>query len=389
MRALPLSPFAYIMARAMTEHPYPIKYPRRRLARGAARFLGPLILPLFFKIKVSGREHFPSGGPLLAVGNHTAVMEAVLMAVYTPWQVETLGAADIPHETLSKVTMEFFGFIPVKRGHFDRAALRKALAVLEQKGVIGIFPEGGIWNAGAMRPQTGVAWLSYRANAPVLPIGFGDTTGALGAALKLEHPKLTMRIGELLPPARLQPGKARKASLEAYAQRVLDAIRALLPANERASQSTIANERFDLEIAAYRPDGRTFPTPHHLSIRYPQALAKMLHRPAILKIFTSNLCLPTQPLQNLTQAPTPARVATAIQSILDYLQDQNPYLLTYRFGPKEAEQMALGLEDLLALARWAEQAQASLTITPIRRYEDLTQQKEIVQTEQGAFKQWR
>ncbi len=373
----------------MTEHPYAIKYPRRMLARGTARFLGRLILPLFFKIDVSGRENFPSRGPLLAVGNHTAVMEAVLMAIYTPWQVETLGAADIPHETLSKVTMEYFGFIPVKRGHFDRAALRKALGVLEQGGVIGIFPEGGIWNAGAMRAQTGVAWLSYRAKAPVLPIGFSGTKGALGAAFRLARPQLTMQVGKPLSPARLQPGKARKASLEAYAQRVLEAIQALLPADERASQPTVANERFELEIVAHRPDCDTIPMPEHLTIRYPQALAKLLHRPAILKIFTSNLNLPTQPLQHLAQKPTPAQLATALQSILNYLWEQNPYLLTYRFGPKEAERMALGMEDLLALTRWAEEADVSLNITPIWRYDDLSQQREIVQTEQGAFEHWR
>jgi hypothetical protein len=32
-------------------------------------------------------------------------METVLVAVYTPWQVETLGTADIPHERISQIAM--------------------------------------------------------------------------------------------------------------------------------------------------------------------------------------------------------------------------------------------------------------------------------------------
>lgn len=35
-----------------------------------------------------------------------------------------------------------------------------------------------------MRTQTGVAWLSYHGQAPVLPVGFGGTSGAMGKALR-------------------------------------------------------------------------------------------------------------------------------------------------------------------------------------------------------------
>jgi hypothetical protein len=315
-------------------------------------------------------------------------MEAVLIAVYTPWQIEPLGASDVPHERFVQLALDTYGYIPVNRGHFDRRALLQALDVLDQDGVVAIFPEGGIWDAGRMRAQTGVAWLSYRANAPVLPIGFGGTLGALGDALRLKRPHLTMRVGEVMEAASLPEDQSRKAYLQAYAARTVDAIHALLAPEERAQAPAVQNERFELRVAV-RADGRAERAhPEKLSVEHGDALAELLHSAPILKIFTSNLDLPTQPLQNLDRETSARRIAEATQSILDYLEGENPYLLTYRFGPRRAEAMRLGLEELLALARWACESGLRLQVTPVRRYTLAERGEEVVQTKQGTFKAW-
>ncbi len=50
--------------------------------------------------------------------------------------------------------------------------------------------------------------------------------------------------------------------------------------------------------------------------------------------------------------------------------------------------MQAGLEELLALARWAAGRGLALAITPIRRFTALDQGKEVVQIKQGSFEQW-
>ncbi|MGD1993847.1 MAG: lysophospholipid acyltransferase family protein, partial [Anaerolineae bacterium] len=352
----------------MTDERYAFPYPRRWLARGIARIGGRLLLPLFFRIRRTGRESFPSGGPLLVVGNHVAVMEAVLMAVYTPWQVEVIGAADIPHETISDVTMKFFGFIPVRRGHVDRPALGKALSVLSKGGVIGVFPEGGIWRAGKMRPQTGVAWLSYRGKAPVLPIGFGGTLGALGDALRLKRPQLTMNVGQVLPLARLPDDTPRREYLEQYAVEVMEAVNALVPQEDVEELPQIVDERFELQVEVRAPGGVAESPPAERHIQHAAALAKFLHNPGILKVFDQNLNLDVRALQNIARAEDPRQIACAAASVLAYLNGENPYFLSYRFGPQMAEDMQFGLEELEALARWADEEGYSLHIIAIRRY---------------------
>jgi 1-acyl-sn-glycerol-3-phosphate acyltransferase len=364
-----------------------IDYPRRRVPRALMRLVGRLILPLAFRLRISGQENFPQGGPLIAVGNHRAAMEAVLMTVYTPWQVEMLGAADIPHERITQIMATVYGLIPVKRGSFDRTALITALDVLKQGGVVAVFPEGGIWNAGRMPAHTGVAWLSYRAHAPVLPIAFSGTIGALGGAMRLERPRLTMQVGQVMPAARLPEDQPRKAYLQAFAERTVEAIEALLPPDDLAHQPGPADERFALRVAVKAEDGEIRSYPDDLRIRHPTALAELLHRPAILKIFTINLQLPTEPLEHLDREADPGRIAWGTASILDYLREENPYLLTYRFGPEKAEAMRLGLEELRALARWATEARLRLELTPTRRYTS-PEGEEVEQVKQGAFQDW-
>jgi hypothetical protein len=50
--------------------------------------------------------------------------------------------------------------------------------------------------------------------------------------------------------------------------------------------------------------------------------------------------------------------------------------------------MERGLEQLLALARWARASRLRLDLTPVRRYTSLKRGEEVVQVRQGSFKGW-
>jgi 1-acyl-sn-glycerol-3-phosphate acyltransferase len=372
----------------MSSEKYTLAYPRKHVQRGLIRAFGHVILPLAYRLEFTGRENFPESGPLIVVGNHTAAMEAVLLAVYTPWQVEMMGAADIPAETITEVSMGIFGMIPVHRGDFDRAALRQALDVLAQDGVIGIFPEGGFWDVGGMEAQPGVAWLSYRGGAPVLPIGYNDTTGMLNAGLHLQRPVLKMNVGAPLPPAKLPKDMPRKAYFRQYAAEVMEAVWKLVPPEDRPERPQVRDERFDLDIEVTGPQGAAQPIPDHLVIKNKAALSKFLHRPMILKIFHVNLEMPIEALQRLVERPAVEDIITGLRPILAYLEHENPYLLTYRFGNRGGLAMQAGLEQLLALAQWASAKGYALAVKPIRRYYSLEEEREVVQLEQGRCEQW-
>jgi 1-acyl-sn-glycerol-3-phosphate acyltransferase len=366
-----------------------IAYPRKTIPRAIARFLGHSFLPFAFRIQLEGQINFPKTGPYIIVGNHNAIMEVVLMVVYVPQQVEVLGSTDVPHEPLLNFITQLYGYIPYIRGRLEREPLRQALFVLEQGGVLGIFPEGGIWQISERRVQPGVAWLSEKSQAPVLPIRFNGTGGAVNKAIKLQRPTLSMRVGEMISPAKNTAAINHKQFLQKYATQVMDAVDALRPSDAVQQQVRMRDEQFRLIIDVMSKYG-LWPVeiPDHLQIKNPEALAKLLHYPTILKIFKVNLHMKVDALQDLSSQPEAGSIAAACKPILKYLRDENPYLLTYRFGQREGDAMKIGLISLLELSEWADKNNMILHITPMRQYYDLATNQLTIQTKQGNFKSW-
>ncbi len=164
--------------------------------------------------------------------------------------VEPIGAGDIPpfDRGLDKF-VNLYGFIAVDRGTVDRAAMREAQSVLEQGAALGIFPEGGTWRPAKMPAQIGVALLSERGKAPVVPIGYSGFIGAVKAALKFQRPKLTMRVGKPIPALVIDPnGAPVKEQMQAYADKVMDEVHALLDEAEH----NIMPEREILQLTICR-----------------------------------------------------------------------------------------------------------------------------------------
>jgi hypothetical protein len=136
------------------------------------------------------------------------------------------------------------------------------------------------------------------------------------------------------------------------------------------------------------PDGHTEPPPEELRIPHGAALAELLHSPVLLKTFRENLRLPAAPLEALHQVQPAPAIAAATTGILGYLEADNPYFLSYRFGPRLAEAMHLGLEEVRRLANWAAEKRYQLRLTPVRRFRLEGSQDERVQTHQGEFREW-
>ncbi|RLD11012.1 MAG: hypothetical protein DRI56_01805 [Chloroflexota bacterium] len=371
-----------------SEKKYTVSYPRRRFIRAIMRIVFRILLRILFRIRIVGRKNFPKDRPLLLIGNHVGAIEAVLMAVFTPWQIEMLGARDLPMEAIVETIEGLYGYIPIHRGVVDRSALRQCLGVLEQGGRLSVFPEGGTWEPGAMRAQTGVSWLSYRGKAPVLPVAFSGTFGALDKALKFKRPRLTMRIGELIPAAKLPDNQARKPYLQEYANQVMEAVKALLPPDNPSVRPNVESERFELEIKLQAPDGTPRSVPPELEIQHPDKLVKLLHRPSILTIFDADLDLPIDAIQNLHTIPSALEIAKAAQLIVEVLESKYPYLLVYRYGAQEAEKMKHGMMELLSLAQWVSEEKLILKVVPIRRYCLTETEEEIVQIEQEKYGAW-
>src|SRR5690606_5442245 len=121
-------------------------------------------------------------------------------------------------------------FIPIMRGQIDQKGLKAALDVLSQNGVLGIFPEGGIWEKNLKEPKLGASWISYKSKASVVPIGFVGMHGSLQKALTFKRPSVHVIIGELLTfDSIFHKNQPLKSTMNEGAQRIMKSISRLLP----------------------------------------------------------------------------------------------------------------------------------------------------------------
>ncbi|MEM5776193.1 MAG: lysophospholipid acyltransferase family protein, partial [Anaerolineaceae bacterium] len=248
----------------------------KRFARKVLRLLARLLLRGFTRTRALGLEHVPPAGPVIIAGNHAGLMELVLLAAFLPVEAEFIGSGDIPLDPRFAWLADLWGYIPVKRGVLDRAAIHAGSLALKNGGALVIFPEGGIWNPGAMQPHTGVALFSLLTRSPVLPVGMSGTQGALAAVLR--RPKLQMTVGTLIPPVtETPPDGSRKEHLQRYAGLVMERIRALLP--DEAEPASPRNEQYTFDMER---GGGGITQSQDVPVAYRPALGKFLLHPIIL-----------------------------------------------------------------------------------------------------------
>ena len=91
------------------------------------------------------------------------------------------------------------GAFPVWKGKGLERALKTPIKILENNGIVGIFPEGRRQRIGdkkLSRPKRGVAFLAYKTGAKVLPIKIEGHIGMKFHKALLRKYKIKVKIGK-------------------------------------------------------------------------------------------------------------------------------------------------------------------------------------------------
>ena len=198
--------------------------------------LARLLLALFARCEVRGVENIPRVGRGLIASNHLGHLDAFVSAAALRRPCEVIVLADLYDVPVTGQALRWYGAIPVRRDAFDREALRTGLEVLSRDRLLWVAPEGQISETGAlMRGREGVAWLAWRADAPVVPVAITGTERAFADLRRLRRPRLTITFGEplSLSVAPHVERAARGAALAANTETLMRAIAALLPPSYR------------------------------------------------------------------------------------------------------------------------------------------------------------
>lgn len=190
-------------------------------------------------VEIIGEENLPGQGPLLMVGNHFSFIDPVAFVRVAPWPMEFVGGAVTPHApTWTKLIPKMWGYYPLYRGTGSRYAMQAAESILNQKGILGIFPEAGNW-ATVLRPaRPGTAFLATRTGAPILPVGLAGLNDLFPALKEKKRAKVTFRIGKTFGPYSVDgTGRAIRGQLDEIGHEIMRHIADLLPPEKRGYYS--------------------------------------------------------------------------------------------------------------------------------------------------------
>ena len=152
---------------------------------------------LVFRMRYVGRENIPEKGRLIVCCNHRSVIDPYLVAVPFRRQVRYMAKSELfeDHGRLAAWFLRKMGAFPVRRDKGDAESIRKAAELLEEGGVLGIFPQGRVvFDTSPFRPKAGFALFAARTKSPVLPVSIYRE----GAKMRLRS-RVTIRIGQAIP----------------------------------------------------------------------------------------------------------------------------------------------------------------------------------------------
>lgn len=163
-----------------------------------SRALVGFVLRMFFGFRVEGGHHEPPAGPLIIVSNHVSDLDPLVVGCAVRRPVRYMAKLELFGPPLLRWWITACGGFPVRRGEADRQALRTARNILEQGGVLVMFPEGtrGSSIRDLRPPEPGAALLALRTGAVILPVAVIGTDVVLPrGAHRLSRGTIRVRVG--------------------------------------------------------------------------------------------------------------------------------------------------------------------------------------------------
>ncbi len=196
--------------------------------------IGHFSFEIFYRIVyrrgVYGCEHIPEEGPLIICANHINWQDPAAIGSALPHRLRIKFMAK--KELFRNPVIAFFlrkaGAFSVDRQSADYGAIRRAFQILQEGGVVGLFPEGTRSKSGELqKAQRGSALIAARSGAPLLPV-------LVVGPYRLGRP-LRIICGPVFTIPRLEYSgrKEKKARLEEGSRMIMDRLQALLPADKK------------------------------------------------------------------------------------------------------------------------------------------------------------
>jgi 1-acyl-sn-glycerol-3-phosphate acyltransferase len=165
------------MQRLHAMHDYTRKHGVNRLVYLTIRLVLQPFFTVWLTLARTKPTEFPDGG-VLVIANHRSFLDPFLIACLLPWNrsLHFMAKAELFARPRAGWVMNRGGTLPVRRGESDPEAMETARQILEQGGVLVIFPEGKRMRYHGMgEAKRGAFRLAQETGATILPVTLSRT----------------------------------------------------------------------------------------------------------------------------------------------------------------------------------------------------------------------
>ena len=214
-------------------------------AQSALYALNYVLTRVLWRVRIYGRFPIPNGQGAVVICNHRCSVDPAFIALTVPRVIHWMVAREYCEFLPFRKLLRLCGSIPVGRGGIDTAATKAAIRIVEQGGLVGLFPEAQINTTDQflLPGRSGAALIALKARAPVVPCYIENA------------PYDGTTLGCLLMPASVRLTIGQPIDLSAYFNRGADreVLDELTVQFLRAIAQLAGNEDFKPRVAGRLP----------------------------------------------------------------------------------------------------------------------------------------
>ncbi|MFF3909000.1 lysophospholipid acyltransferase family protein [Streptomyces sp. NPDC001848] len=187
------------------------------LGAEVGRRIGVALMYGLWKPRVLGAWKVPASGPVILAVNHSHNIDGPMVMGVAPRPTHFLIKKEAFVGPLGPF-LSGIGQLKVDRTATDRTAITRALGVLENGGVLGIFPEGTRGEGDFASLRAGLAYFAVRSGAPIVPVavlGSSERSSRLTQGLPPLRSRIDVVFGEPFEAGDGSGRRTRKALDEA------------------------------------------------------------------------------------------------------------------------------------------------------------------------------
>ena len=127
---------------------------------------------IVLRVEVINPEKEPDNG-VLVCPNHISNLDPIIIVTSFKNAVSFMAKKELFKVPVVRSVIKMFGAFPVDRGSVDLSAMKKAIALLEKKNTVGMFPQGTRHKGKELRKtvvKRGAGMIVTRSMCDILPV---------------------------------------------------------------------------------------------------------------------------------------------------------------------------------------------------------------------------